>query len=93
MSNIAFCTAIVFPPETFLDESWIANVLGNDGSCLVEKKKTMKDIPQEHHKCASDDAAFGIGTGCGYVRALGWLASVAALAVKVAALCLPLTHS
>ena len=93
MSNIAFCTAIVFPPETFLDESWIANVLHNDGSFSIDDKKTTKDIAPEHDICASDDAAFGIGTGNPYASHLGWLASLSAIAVKISALLLPLTHS
>jgi len=93
MPDSAFCIAIVFPPEVIRDESWIANVLGNDGSFLTEEKKTIKDRPLEHFTCASDDAAFGIGTGDGYSRSLGWLVSLAALALKVSTLFLPLSHS
>ena len=93
MSNFSFCSPIVFPPETILDESWIANVLSNEGSFLVEEKKTTKDIAPEHNACASDDAAFGIGTGNPYASYLACLAGLGGIVVKISALILPLTNS
>ena len=80
-----------FPSETILDKPWIADVFGNDGVSLVEQK--AMDIAPDSDASASDDAAFGIGTGNGSGSALGWLATLGSLAVKVAALFLPLAHS
>jgi|GEM_PF-5517923 hypothetical protein len=91
MSTSVVCTDVVFPSETILDEPWIADVFGNDGAFLMEEK--AMDIAPAPDASASDDAAFGIGTGDGYGSALGWLATLGALAVKVSALFLPLAHS
>ena len=91
MSTSVVCTDVVFPSATILDEPWIADVFGNDGFSLMAEK--AKEIAPALNASASDDAAFGIGTYDGFGITLSSLATLGALAVKIAAFFLPMAHS